>query len=343
MWSLGVVWSGLKRRNLGEHENELRSTVLQRGEIVCQTVLRRGMAHCTNSSRGVMVTVARRTMLRWVAFDFETSDLSPARGNIVQIGAVDARGTMPPFQTLVGLPAGKKMNPYATRANGISNAMLSDAQPFVKEYARWRHWMQVLASSPMNTSPLSSPVSPTGAAAKAFTPSPLLLVAHNAKFDLGFLRAEMTANQIDASISIPNILFADSLPVMRSLKAGVMKDGKHVCKLDTLHERWCGGPIENAHDALNDAAALVRVVCAVPGALEALCRAATDINGKPHPMEPESSEAAMDDAGGPEPLLQNVSGSHRYVQCKECGDKVSPYFWDSHLQSAHSSGDGDSD
>lgn len=267
-----------------------------------------GMAH------QVMVTVARRTLLRWVAFDFETSDLSAAKGHIVQIGAADGRESVPPFDALVGLPPGKKMNPYASRANGIMNHTLVDADPFAKEYGRWRHWLQLAASSGKTPSDAKSHI--------AQVPSPpLLLVAHNAKFDLSFLRAEMLCNEIDASTSLPNVRFADSLPVMRSLNAGVMKNGKHVCKLGTLHERWCGGPIENAHNAMHDAVALARVVCAVPGALEALCRAATDINGNPSPLDVVESDVAEEQM--------------EFIHCVGCGENVSPHFWESHVKNAH--------
>jgi DNA polymerase-3 subunit epsilon len=98
----------------------------------------------------------------FVAFDLETTGLESRTETIVEIGAVkfDRRGVIARFAALVD--PGKPMPPEASRANGITDAMLA-GQP--KLDAVLPDFLRFIA----------------GAA----------LVAHNAPFDLSFVNAAL--------------------------------------------------------------------------------------------------------------------------------------------------------
>lgn len=99
---------------------------------------------------------------RYVIFDVETTGLYPQRGHrIIEIGAVaiDGQAVTGEFHTLIN--PGRKVASTAQRLNGITNEMLAD-QPLPEQaYPDFYRFI-------------------TGA----------VLVAHNAVFDVSFLRYE---------------------------------------------------------------------------------------------------------------------------------------------------------
>jgi DNA polymerase-3 subunit epsilon len=98
---------------------------------------------------------------RWVVVDLETTGFSPGRDRVIEIGAVAGAGDriLDEFHSLID--PGRPVPWPAQRVHGISDAMLR-GQPQPEEVLpRFFHF---LGQSP--------------------------LVAHNAPFDLGFLRSE---------------------------------------------------------------------------------------------------------------------------------------------------------
>ncbi|MGE4345019.1 MAG: PolC-type DNA polymerase III [Geoalkalibacter sp.] len=100
---------------------------------------------------------------KYVAVDVETIDLSPARGGrVIEIAAVAMEGPLivEEYSTLINAPC--RIHPSAKKVHGISRRMLAD-YPTPAEV--WPKFLQFIEASP--------------------------LVAHNARFDIGFLRHEL--------------------------------------------------------------------------------------------------------------------------------------------------------
>jgi len=112
--------------------------------------------------------------VRFVAFDFETTGLSPERDRVVEIGAVAFRMALDEsgpdgqpwraiedgsFETLIH--PGRPIPPEVSAIHGIDDLAVSGAPSFAEAAARFLPFID-------------------GS----------ILVAHNAPFDLGFLRAE---------------------------------------------------------------------------------------------------------------------------------------------------------
>lgn len=96
-------------------------------------------------------------------FDLETTGMSPVYDRIIEIAAihVDIDGTETSFHSLVN--PGCPVPPQATRVNNISDAMLVDAPTFSRIAPEF---MKLVHGS--------------------------TLVAHNARFDLGFLQESLS-------------------------------------------------------------------------------------------------------------------------------------------------------
>jgi len=116
--------------------------------------------------------------VEFVAFDFETTGLNPAVDRIVEFGAVRFRGEsiLGEFGQLVN--PGMSINPDAERVSGISDEMVRDCPPIAEVLPGF---VDFLGSA--------------------------VLVAHNANFDLGFLRA---ATQTGGYGAVENLV-ADTL------------------------------------------------------------------------------------------------------------------------------------
>jgi DNA polymerase III epsilon subunit family exonuclease len=158
----------------------------------------------------------------FVAFDLETTGLYAHRHRIVELGAVRFRmdGTeLGRYSQLVN--PGRRMPPDATAVNGITDAML-------------RH------------QPSLGNVLPEFL--KFCGPPQTILIAHNASFDLGFLRRAM------AELALPPLAHrvVDTL-----LLAQVVLPGWRNYKLETLAAAL--GAVPPQHRSLGDALAVMHV------------------------------------------------------------------------------------
>lgn len=123
------------------------------------------------------------TNLTFTAFDTETTGFSPKNDRIVEIGAVRFRGDgriMAVTNWLIN--PGMPMPFYATGANGITTEMVSGAPVFSEVWPAFAVFCQ-------------------GS----------ILLAHNATFDIGFLRAELAR----AGTEAPDFPVGDTLPLFR--------------------------------------------------------------------------------------------------------------------------------
>lgn len=166
----------------------------------------------------------------FVVVDLETTGGSPATCAITEIGAVKVRGgeVLGEFQTLVN--PGGPVPAQITVLTGITTAMVIDAPritevlPSFLEFAR-------------------------GA----------VLVAHNARFDVGFLKAAASA----MDLAWPSFTVVDTVPLARRV---VPRDEAPNHKLGTLAGLFHAS-VTPDHRALSDARATVDVLHALLGRL----------------------------------------------------------------------------
>lgn len=166
---------------------------------------------------------------RVVVVDVETSGLSPQRGDrVIEIGAVAVSGGLmgEEFYTLIDVDC--RIHWAAERVHGIKRSMLSGS-PSSED--AWELFLEFVRDSP--------------------------LVAHNARFDLAFIRHETArigrclGNQVHCSLEMsrkrfPNLASYKLEAVARHLLGGIPKD----CRL---------------HRALGDARLLAQVWVAMNG------------------------------------------------------------------------------
>lgn len=159
----------------------------------------------------------------FVVVDLETTGGSPTSAEITEIGAVKVRGgeVLGEFTSLVrpSMP----VPPFIAVLTGITDAMLADAPrisaalPSFLEFARGS-----------------------------------VLVAHNAPFDIGFLRA--ACDQLGTAWPTFQVL-----DTARLARRALARDEAHDCKLATL-ARLFGARTTPTHRALDDARATVDVL-----------------------------------------------------------------------------------
>jgi len=119
----------------------------------------------------------------FVAFDTETTGFSPRKDRLVEIGAVKFRGDGEVLATTNWLVnPGRPIPWYTTDVHHITDAMVKDAPDF-KEV--WPEFSEFCDGT--------------------------ILLAHNATFDVGFLKAELKRAKIKP-IALP---VADTLPLFR--------------------------------------------------------------------------------------------------------------------------------
>jgi DNA polymerase-3 subunit epsilon len=159
----------------------------------------------------------------FVVLDLETTGGSPATCGITEIGAVKVRGgeRLGEFQTLVD--PGVPIPPFISVLTGISDAMVAGAPRL-------------------------------GAALPAFLEfaHDAVLVAHNAPFDIGFLKAACAATGRDW----PDHRVLDTARLARQV---VTRDEAPNCKLASLARLFRSGTVPD-HRALTDARATVDVL-----------------------------------------------------------------------------------
>ena len=163
----------------------------------------------------------------FVILDLETSGAAPSTGaGITEIGAVKVRGgeIIGEFQTFVNPQHG--LSEFITSLTGITDGMLANA-PKIKSVLS--DFFEFLGSH-----------------------KETVLVAHNAPFDLGFLKAAATKHQYPW----PPYPVIDTVRIARSV---LERDEVPNCKLSTL-ATFFGATTSPTHRALDDARATVDVL-----------------------------------------------------------------------------------
>jgi len=162
----------------------------------------------------------------FVIVDLETNGRSPAEGGITEIGAVKVCGgaILSEFQTLVN--PGSPIPPFITLLTGINDAMVGDAPKISFALPAFIDWA-----------------------------GDCVFVAHNAGFDLGFLRASAK----NLNISFPAHKVLDTLTLARCI---LQPDEVPNRKLGTLAAHF-GSPTDPVHRALADARATAHVMHAL--------------------------------------------------------------------------------
>lgn len=163
----------------------------------------------------------------FVVLDLETSGAAPTSGaGITEIGAVKIRcgEIIGEFQSFIN--PGHALPEFITSLTGITDAMLFEA-PAIEEILPT--FLEFLG-----------------------THLETVLVAHNAPFDIGFLKAAAAMTDFDW----PEYLVIDTVRIARS---ALGRDEVSDCKLSTLAD-FFGATIEPNHRALDDARATVDVL-----------------------------------------------------------------------------------
>jgi len=163
----------------------------------------------------------------FVVLDLETSGGSPKVGaGITEIGAVKVQGgiVIGEFQTLVD--PGSLIPEYITELTGISDAMIQGSPSIESLLPSFFEFLGPVTEN--------------------------ILVAHNARFDLGFLKAAAAHH----GFTWPQYKVFDTVRLARSV---LSLDDVPDCKLSTLSQ-FFGTQTSPNHRALDDARATVEVL-----------------------------------------------------------------------------------
>ena len=160
----------------------------------------------------------------FVVVDLETTGASNGDNDITEIGAVKTRGgeLLGEFSTLVK-PEGNVISPFVERLTGISNGMVVDAPPITSVLPAFLEFAHST-----------------------------VLVAHNAGFDMGFLRRACAAYDYPW----PNPIVLDTVKLARM---AVGRDEVRNHKLSTLAE-FFATTVDPNHRALSDARATSEIL-----------------------------------------------------------------------------------
>lgn len=168
----------------------------------------------------------------FVVLDLETSGGAPHLGaNITEIGAVKIRGgeVLGKFQTFIN--PGTPIPSFITELTGINDAMVSSSPRIAEVFPILLEFL--------------------GAENET------VFVAHNATFDLSFLKAAATASEY----KWPKFTVIDTAKLARKV---LSRDEVINCKLGTLAE-FFNASVSPTHRALDDALATVDVLHALIG------------------------------------------------------------------------------
>lgn len=158
----------------------------------------------------------------FVAFDTETTGFSTKTDRLIEIGAVRFRGDGEILAVTNWLVNPQQdISRYATEVNGIDNRMVRDAPLFEQVFPQFA----------------------------AFCEGGVLL-AHQASFDIGFLRAELARAELDA----PPLPVLDTLPLFRTWFPGAASYSLERLSVDL------GVPGETYHRAAADSFHIVRIL-----------------------------------------------------------------------------------
>ncbi|MFC7580299.1 exonuclease domain-containing protein [Schaalia naturae] len=172
--------------------------------------------------------------IQWIVVDLETTGLG-ADAAITEIGAVRVRGgrNVDEFQSLVD--PGQPIPPRITALTGITPSMVADAPRIEQVYPRFARWAGLEGEDGRR---------PGGPDA--------VLVAHNASFDMGFLRR--AARRCGRDWPAPRVV--DTLALAR---VAVPRPVVANHRLGTLAAHF-GASAQQSHRALDDARATVGVL-----------------------------------------------------------------------------------
>ena len=161
----------------------------------------------------------------FVVLDLETTGGSPRDCAITEIGAVKVRGgeVIGEFQTLIN--PGGPIPPFITVLTGITDAMVINAPKISEAFPALLEFL----GSPKET----------------------VLIAHNAPFDISFLRAAAS----ELTYKWPNYRVFDSAKLARR---ALTRDEVRDCKLATL-AGYFTTQVQPNHRALSDAQATIEV------------------------------------------------------------------------------------
>ncbi|MFW5695027.1 MAG: PolC-type DNA polymerase III [Alkalispirochaeta sp.] len=160
------------------------------------------------------------TDFTFVAFDFETTGLHPAVDRIVEFGAVrfTVGQELAEFEELSN--PGMEIHPDAARVSGITTEMVVDKAPVASVLPRFMEFA-----------------------------GDAILIAHNAEFDAGFLRAEL---QRAGMPTVENLIIDTQVLAQKAFP------GKKSYSLQNLVE-MLGIPANTAHRARDDARQCMRL------------------------------------------------------------------------------------
>lgn len=193
--------------------------------------------------------------MREIIFDTETTGLSADEDRIIEIGAVELENRFPTGRTFHRFinPGNRRVHPDALAIHGISNEQLANEKPFADVVAEWLDFSD-------------------GAS----------LVAHNAKFDVGFFNAEY------ARIGMAPI---DPSRIIDTLAIAKRKHPMGPNSLDALCRRY---QIDNTkrvkHGALLDSELLAEVYIELIGGKQAA------LGFEAEPQELETNDDRFSDA-----------------------------------------------
>lgn len=171
--------------------------------------------------------VAHLSTTTFVVLDLETTGASPNVGaGITEIGAVKVRGgeVIGIFESFIN--PGESIPAYITALTGITDEMVLDAPTIEKVLPALFEFLGHEDAS--------------------------VLVAHNAPFDLGFLKAAAKSHEYPW----PKYQVLDTVKLARHL---LTRDEVPDCKLSTLAQ-FFDTPIQPTHRALDDAQSTVAVL-----------------------------------------------------------------------------------
>ncbi|SDC94779.1 3'-5' exonuclease [Ruegeria marina] len=163
--------------------------------------------------------------LNFAVFDTETTGLLPHKDEIVQIGAVRVvKGRIVPGERLdLLVDPGRPIPPASTRVHGVSDAMVRGAPDIVAAARQFHHFSR-----------------------------DSVIVAHNAPFDMAFLRRHAKRCELEWQHPILDTV----------LLSAVLFGASETHTLDALCDRLgVTIPAELRHTALGDAQATAEVLC----------------------------------------------------------------------------------
>jgi DNA polymerase III epsilon subunit-like protein len=183
----------------------------------------------------------------YVVVDLETTGLRPGSSRICEIGAVRVRGfeLEEEFQTLVN--PREPLGPVISALTGLADAQLRRAPPVEVAMRRFLSFFDGGCGGGATATSLT---------ASQATPSDSVLVAHNARFDLGFLDRE-TQRLTGSRIAAPVV---DTVGLARKLLAGRIARAN----LGAL-AYFFGTDVRPCHRALPDAQATAEILVGLLG------------------------------------------------------------------------------